>query len=319
MGLEVIGQEPEKARLPVTVRGSSDLVPIRYELPVPSAQIKSAVLLAGLHAAGETTVIERTPSRDHSERMLAHFGAALEVSELAGAGGEGEGGRAITVCGHAELVGREVRVPGDPSSAAFPVAAALIVPGSEVVVRGVLANPTRFGFYETLLEMGADLKIESKRTIAGEPIADITARSGPLRGVRVPAERAPSMIDEYPILAVLAAFAEGETRMEGLAELRVKECDRLAVTAEGLNAAGVEAGIEGDTLIVRGRGPNRVPGGARIATELDHRIAMAFLTLGLASRAPIVVDDIGMIATSFPNFLELMGGLGAELTPLEGD
>lgn len=304
MGLEVSEPGNGAVTLPLELRGSDDPIAISYELPVPSAQIKSAILLAGLHASGETTVIERQASRDHTERMLAHFGAGLRIDA------EGDGSRRITISGDGELCGREVTVPGDPSSAAFPLAAALIVPGSEVTARGVLTNPTRTGFYETLAEMGADIGFANERHEGGEPVADIRLRAGPLAAVRVPAERAPRMIDEYPVLAVVAAFADGETRMEGLAELRVKECDRLAVTVAGLKAAGVDAGIDGDTLVVRGG--RRVRGGARIATELDHRIAMAFLVLGLASDEPVVVDDVSMIATSFPGFRRMMQGLGAD-------
>ena len=254
-------------------------MPIEYELPVASAQVKSAVLLAGLHAAGRTTVIEREASRDHTERMLRYFGA--EVTTERG----DDGLTRISVTGQPELAGRDVSVPGDPSSAAFLTAAALLVPGSEVTVEGVLVNPTRTGFYLTLQEMGGNVSLRNAREEGGEPLADITVRASPLRGITVPAERAPSMIDEYPVLAVVAAFASGETRMQGLGELKVKESDRLAVTAAGLAANGVRAAVEGDALVVQGTG-DRVPGGGRVATHLDHRIAMAFLTLGLASEAP---------------------------------
>lgn len=300
MGLQVL---ENKDTLPLTIRGTSDLVPIEYELPVPSAQVKSAILLAGLAARGETTVIEKEPTRDHTERMLRYFGA--EIRSVA------ENGRTrITVKGHAELEGRDVVVPGDPSSAAFITAAALIVPGSEVTIEGVLVNPTRTGFYLTLQEMGADVEFLNTREEGGEPVADIRVRTSSLTGVRVPAERAPSMIDEYPILAVVAAFARGRTEMLGLAELKVKESDRLAATAAGLTANGVNAIAEGDTLIIEGTGA--VPrGGGTVATHLDHRIAMAFLTMGLASKEPVTVDDASMIATSFPEFRELMEGLGA--------
>ena len=300
MGLVVL--EGDKETLPLTLRGSTDLVPISYTLPVPSAQVKSAILLAGMQAAGATTVIEPEATRDHTERMLQHFGARLEIKP-AGAG------RAITVTGHAELAGRNVAVPGDPSSAAFLLAAAAIVPGSEVTVTGVLVNPTRTGFYTTLKEMGADIAFLTEREEGGEPIADIRVRHSRLKGVKVPASRAPSMIDEYPILSVVAAFAEWETRMEGLAELKVKESDRLAATAAGLTANGIPARVEGDTLIVAGG--KMVTGGGTVATHLDHRIAMAFLVLGLASERPVKVDDTAMIATSFPEFLGLMQGLGA--------
>ncbi|MFN3746099.1 MAG: 3-phosphoshikimate 1-carboxyvinyltransferase [Hyphomicrobiaceae bacterium] len=300
MGLEVVG---DRETLPLIVRGTDQLVPIEYELPVPSAQVKSAILLAGLHAAGETTVIEKEATRDHTERMLRYFGAEVRTEKSAG-------GTRITVKGDAELEGRAVTVPGDPSSAAFLVAAAVLVPDSDVTVEGILFNPTRTGFYQTLQEMGADITLLNMREEGGEPIADVRARGGAhLKGVRVPPGRAPSMIDEYPVLAAVAACAEGVTRMEGLSELKVKESDRLAATAAGLIASGVEAKVEGDTLIVTGSA--RVPGGGTVATHLDHRIAMAFLTLGLASEKPVTVDDSRMIATSFPEFRGLMEQLGA--------
>ena len=282
--------------------GTSSLVPIEYELPVPSAQVKSAILIAGLHAAGETTVVEAEPTRDHTERMLRYFGAAVRSETKAGR-------TRITIKGDAELTGRDVTVPGDPSSAAFVAAAALLVPGSDVTIEGVLTNPTRTGFYRTLREMGGNVHFLNEREEGGELVADIRVRYSRLRGVAVPAARAPSMIDEYPILAVVAAFAEGATRMEGLAELKVKESDRLAATAAGLKANGVAAGAEGDTLIVRGTA--HVLGGGTVATHLDHRIAMAFLTLGLAAERPVTVDDTTMVATSFPEFRALMQGLGA--------
>ncbi|WP_072386271.1 3-phosphoshikimate 1-carboxyvinyltransferase [Hyphomicrobium sp. CS1BSMeth3] len=300
MGLEVVD---DKETLPLTVRGSDQLVPMEYVLPVPSAQVKSAILLAGLHAAGETTVVEKEATRDHTERMLRYFGAEVRTQKTAN-------GTRITVKGDAELEGRPVTVPGDPSSAAFLIAAAVLVPDSDVTVEGILYNPTRTGFYKTLQEMGADITLLNMREEGGEPIADVRARGGKrLKGVRVPPERAPSMIDEYPVLAAVAAFAKGATRMEGLAELKVKESDRLAATAAGLAANGVEAKIEGDTLIVTGS--KSVPGGGTVATHLDHRIAMAFLTLGLVSEKPVTVDDSRMIATSFPEFRGLMEQLGA--------
>lgn len=303
MGLEVLGDGGD--RLPLTVRGSADLLPFEYELPVPSAQVKSAILLAGLHAAGETTVIEKEPTRDHTERMLRFFGADVTATA------DHEGRTRITVKGNATLEGREVHVPADPSSAAFLAAAAVIVPGSDVTITGVLVNPTRTGFYETLREMGADVTLVNQRDEGGEPIADIRARFSALKGVTVPAERAPSMIDEYPMLACVAAFATGETVMQGLAELRVKESDRLAATAAGLEANGVATTIEGDTLKVHGTG-GPVPGGGTVETHLDHRIAMAFLTMGLATEKPVTVDDTAIIATSFPEFIGLMQSLGAE-------
>jgi len=303
MGLQVL--EGDQDTLPLTLKGSTDLIPIVYTLPVPSAQVKSAILIAGMQSAGMTTVIEPEATRDHTERMLRHFGAGVAV-RAAGAG------RAITVTGHAELQGRDVIVPGDPSSAAFLLAAAAIVPGSEVTVSHVLVNPTRTGFYKTLQEMGADIAFLDAREEGGEPVADIRLRHARLRGVEVPAERAPSMIDEYPILSVVAAFAEGETRMQGLAELKVKESDRLAATAAGLAVNGIAAKVDGDTLTVTGG--RTVAGGGTVATHMDHRIAMAFLVLGLAADRPVSVDDTAMIATSFPAFLGLMEGLGARFS-----
>jgi len=301
MGLQVEG---ERDTLPLTVQGTQDLVPIVYDLAVPSAQVKSSILLAGLHAPGRTTVVEPLPTRDHTERMLGFFGAELKVEDRA------DGARAVTVCGDAELTGADLAVPGDPSSAAFLVAAALICPGSEVVIENMLMNPTRTGFLETLREMGADLEVLDLRETGGELAGDLRVKAGALKGVRVPPERAPSMIDEYPVLAVVAAFAEGETHMAGLAELKVKESDRLAATAAGLTACGVEVRIEADDLIVRGAGT--VKGGGRVETHMDHRLAMAFLTLGLGAQEPVTVDDVAMIATSFPGFVALMSGLGAE-------
>jgi 3-phosphoshikimate 1-carboxyvinyltransferase len=292
----------DRDTLPLTVEGSSHLVPIEYVLPVPSAQVKSAILIAGLMAAGETTVVEKEPTRDHTERMLRYFGADVQTEVK-------DGLTRITAHGEAELEGRDVVVPGDPSSAAFLICAALLVPGSDVTVEGVLVNETRTGLYTTLREMGADITFINSREEGGEPIADIRARHSRLKGVHVPAGRAPSMIDEYPVLAAIAGFAEGETRMDGLAELKVKESDRLAATAAGLTANGVGATVDGDTLIVHGTG--RVAGGGSVATHLDHRIAMAFLTMGLASDKPVTVDDTAMIATSFPEFRGLMERLGA--------
>ncbi|MFQ5625106.1 MAG: 3-phosphoshikimate 1-carboxyvinyltransferase [Methyloligellaceae bacterium] len=301
MGLNVEGEDDT---LPLALTGTSDLLPIEYELPVPSAQVKSAVLLAGLHAPGKTTVIENQPTRDHTERMLRHFGAQLSIRE--------DGSRtAITVTGDAELAGKDVTVPGDPSSAAFLAASALVTQGSQITIEGVLVNPTRTGFYDTLREMGANLDFTNLRDQCGEPVADIRVVSGPLTGVRVPAKRAPSMIDEYPVLAAVAAFARGETRMEGLSELRVKESDRLACTLAGLTACGVEAQAGDDWLAVRGSGA--VAGDARIETHMDHRIAMSFLVMGLGAEAPVTIGDAGIIATSFPDFAKLMRGLGAQI------
>jgi len=302
MGLSL--DDEARTTFPLTIRGTPDLVPIVYSLPVASAQVKSAVLLAGLHAPGRTTVIEPIPTRDHTERMLTHFGAELSVKD------EDDGRRAVTVRGDAELTGATITIPGDPSSAAFAIAAALMCEGSDVVLEGVLMNPTRTGFLDTVRDMGGDVELLDLRLEGGEPAADLRVWASALRGVEVPPERAPSMIDEYPVLAVLAAFAQGETRMRGLAELRVKESDRLAATAAGLMACGVETGIEGDDLIVMGKGS--APGGGLVEAQLDHRIAMAFLTLGLGAEQPVTVDDIGMIATSFPAFVPLMTKLGAQ-------
>ncbi|MBL8669610.1 MAG: 3-phosphoshikimate 1-carboxyvinyltransferase [Alphaproteobacteria bacterium] len=292
-------------RLPMAVTGTAEPVPIAYRLPVPSAQVKSAVLLAGLNAPGRTTVIEAEATRDHTERMLRHFGASVSVSRAAD-------GTTIVLEGQPELRARDVVVPGDPSSAAFPAVAGLIVAGSEVRLKGVGINALRTGLFDTLREMGAAIAHESLREEGGEPVADLAIRAGKLKGITVPASRAPSMIDEYPILAVAAACAEGRTVMHGLAELRVKESDRLSAMATGLAACGAQVVVDGDTLIVEGRGrPPR--GGATIATALDHRIAMSFLVLGLVTDAPVTIDDSGPIATSFPDFVPLMRGLGADI------
>ena len=293
-------------RLPVRLQGARDPIPIEYEAPVPSAQLKSAVLLAGLAAPGATTVIEREATRDHTEKMLAHFGADVRVEPL------GEHGRRVTLIGQPELMAAPVVVPADPSSAAFPLVAALIVPGSEIVLDGVMLNPLRAGLLTTLGEMGADIEVLERRNEGGEDVADLRVRSSDLKGVEVPPERAPTMIDEYPILAVAAAFAEGTTRMRGLKELRVKESDRLAATAALLRANGVEVEIDGDDLIVHGRG--RPPGGGLVKTHMDHRIAMSALVMGTASEKPVQVDDAAFIATSFPGFVEMMRRLGSELS-----
>ncbi|HEX5454790.1 MAG TPA: 3-phosphoshikimate 1-carboxyvinyltransferase [Stellaceae bacterium] len=296
----------EGGLLPLAVTGATDPVPIEYRLPVPSAQVKSAVLLAGLNTPGLTSVIETEPSRDHTERMLGHFGADIAIEDLPG------GGRRIVVAGQPELAAAPVAVPGDPSSAAFPLVAALLVPGSEVTIANVGLNPSRIGLIASLREMGADIVCENAREAGGEPVADLVVRAGRLTGTEIPAARAPSMIDEYPVLAVAAACAQGRTVMRGLAELRVKESDRLTGIAEGLRQCGAKVAIEGDDLIVEGDA--RPPaGGATIATRLDHRIAMAFLVLGLASREPVRIDDLRPIATSFPDFLTLMRQLGADL------
>jgi len=308
MGLDVIARSGD--RLPLTIRGADAAVPITYRVPVPSAQVKSAVLLAGLNAPGITTVIEPVATRDHSERMLTGFGAALEIGE----GPDGE--RIIRLQGRPALKAQPVTVPGDPSSSAFPIVAGLIVPGSELVVENVMLNPTRIGLIETLLEMNADLAIENRRVSGGEEVGDVKVRASRLKGVRVPAARAPSMIDEYPALAVAAAFADGETLMEGLGELRVKESDRLALVARGLAGNGVDAEEGPDWLRVRG---GRVVGGGFVETGLDHRIAMSFLVMGLAAQRAVTVDDGAMIATSFPDFTEVMGGLGGRLAPIEAE
>lgn len=299
-------------RLPMTLTGAANPVPVRYTVPVPSAQVKSAVLLAGLNAPGETVVIEAEATRDHSERMLAGFGAELTVTPSSE-------GNVITLTGQPELRAQKIVVPRDPSSAAFPVAVGLIVPGSDVLVPGIGLNPTRAGLFTTLQEMGADLVFENPREEGGEPVADLRARfSDAMHGIDVPPERAPSMIDEFPILSVIAANATGRTVMRGVKELRVKESDRIDAMARGLEACGVTIEEDEDTLIVHGLGAGGVPGGATCASHLDHRIAMSFLCCGLAAKAPISVDDGGPIATSFPIFEGLMAQLGAriERTPV---
>jgi 3-phosphoshikimate 1-carboxyvinyltransferase len=305
MGARWLGRD--KNRLPITVKGGG-LKPLSYRLPVASAQVKSAILLAGLNADGLVEVIEPEATRDHTERMLRAYGALVEISDEAD-------GRHIRLQGGQSLIGCEVKVPGDPSSAAFPLVAALITPGSQVTVRGVLLNPLRTGLFDTLIEMGADLVITHRREESGESVGDLTARYSPLHGVEVPAERAPSMIDEYPILAVAAAFAEGRTAMQGIGELRVKESDRIALMAAGLQACGVAVDEQRDSLTVIGvaRANHPVRGGARVITHGDHRIAMSHLVLGLAAQRPVDVDEPGMIATSFPGFVALMASLGAEI------
>ena len=290
-------------RLPATIRGPEVRIPIEYRLPVPSAQVKSAVLLAGLNVAGTTTVIEPVPTRDHTERMLAAFGAAIET-EI----GE-DGTRTIRLEGGRDLKPQAIVVPGDPSSAAFPIVAALIVEGSDMTIENVLLNPTRTGLIETLIEMGGDISIDNRRNVGGEEVGDIRVRSNRLKGVTVPASRAPSMIDEYPILAVAAAFAEGDTLMEGIGEMRVKESDRVAAIAAGLAANGVQVEEGPESLLVKG-GSAEI-GGGTVATHLDHRIAMSFLVLGLAAGKPVTIDDATPIATSFPAFQDMMAGLGA--------
>ena len=295
-------------RMPLAIVGTDEMVPIEYRLPVASAQVKSAILLAGLNTAGETTVIEPEATRDHTERMLRYFGAEVRVTPAE------EGGKRITVVGWPELKGRDIVVPGDPSSAAFAVVAAAIRPGSDITIENVGVNPLRAGLFQTLRDMGADIAFENARDVGGEPVADIRVKGGVLSGVEVPAERAPSMIDEYPILAIAAACAQGTTRMQGLAELRAKESDRLASVAAGLRANGVRHEVGDAELIVHGTGLAPA-GGGLVKTHLDHRIAMSFLVLGLASREPVAVDDASPIDTSFPGFATLMNGLGAQIEP----
>jgi 3-phosphoshikimate 1-carboxyvinyltransferase len=305
MGARVI-EQAEGGRLPLTLQGARDPIPITYESPVPSAQLKSAVLLAGLAAPGETTVIEVEATRDHTERMLKHFGAKVTSKPM------GEHGRRITLVGQPELEPANVVVPADPSSAAFPLVAALLVPGSDITLEAVMTNPLRTGLYTTLKEMGAKIETLATRDDGGEEVADLRVTACALKGVDVPGERAPSMIDEYPILAVAASFAEGVTRMRGLKELRVKESDRLEATAAMLRANGVTVDIDGDDMIVTGN--TAVAGGGDVVTHMDHRIAMAALVMGLASDNPVRIDDSAFIATSFPGFVELMRALGADLS-----
>ncbi|MDU6833437.1 MAG: 3-phosphoshikimate 1-carboxyvinyltransferase, partial [Bradyrhizobium sp.] len=306
--LELIGAKvtasAEGGKLPLTLQGASNPVPVVYRTPVASAQIKSAVLLAGLAAPGVTTVIEQEASRDHTELMLKHFGAEIVTTP------EGTHGRRIALTGQPELHGAPVIVPADPSSAAFPLVAALIVNGSDLVLSDVMTNPLRTGLFATLREMGASIEEDDVRGDAGEPMARLRVRASKLRGVEVPPERAPSMIDEYLVLAVAAAYAEGTTIMRGLHELRVKESDRLEATAAMLRVNGVKVEISDDDLIVEGRG--HVPGGGLVATHMDHRIAMSALVMGLASDKPVKVDDTAFIATSFPDFVPLMCKAGAD-------
>jgi 3-phosphoshikimate 1-carboxyvinyltransferase len=299
-----VGASGEGGRLPLTLNGARDPLPILYRTPVASAQIKSAVLLAGLAAPGITTVIETEASRDHTELMLRHFGAQIDSTR------EGSHGRKIALTGQPELRGAKVIVPADPSSAAFPIVAALIVEGSDLILSDVMTNPLRTGLFTTLREMGASIEESQFRGDAGEPMAQFRVRASKLRGVEVPPERAPSMIDEYLVLAVAAAFAEGTTIMRGLQELRVKESDRLEATAAMLRVNGVKVEIVGDDLIVEGNG--HVAGGGLVATHMDHRIAMSALVMGLAADKPVKVDDTAFIATSFPDFIPMMRGLGAE-------
>ena len=299
-GAESVGRSG--GRLPLTLVGAADPVPVRYHTPMPSAQVKSAVLLAGLNVRGDTVVIEQEATRDHTERMLAGFGAEISTEVT-------EEGRVITLKGQPELTGQVIAVPRDPSSAAFPVVAALLVEGSEVLVPNIGQNPTRNGLFTTLIEMGADIVFENERIEGGEPVADLRVRHSALKGVEVPPERAASMIDEYPILAALAATAEGPTIMRGVKELRVKESDRIDAMARGLEANGVTVEEGEDFLIVHGA--DKVPGGGLCKTHLDHRIAMSFMCLGMAAEKPVKIDDAGAIETSFPDFLPLMERLGA--------
>lgn len=298
----------EGGRLPLAITGAREALALDYRVPVPSAQVKSAVLLCGLNAAGITRVEEPEATRDHSENMLRHFGATVRV-EVAGAG------RVIELQGQPELKAADVIVPGDPSSAAFPVVAGLLVPGSRLSVPGVGLNPLRAGLFDCLTEMGAGIVVQNRRLEGGEPVGDLEVSAGTLTAIDVPAERAPSMIDEYPILAVAAACARGTTRMRGLKELRVKESDRLSATAAMLTANGVKVEIEGDDMIVHGTGAPPA-GGGTVATHMDHRIAMSALVLGLASASPVIADDAAFIETSFPRFIALMAGLGAVFEPV---
>ena len=305
-GAQAVGRAG--GRLPMTIVGAANPVPVRYVVPVPSAQVKSAVLLAGLNAPGQTVVIEAEATRDHTERMLAGFGAEITVEQT-------EEGRVITLTGQPELRAQHVDVPRDPSSAAFPVCAALIVPGSDVLVPGIGLNPTRAGLFTTLREMGADLTYENEREEGGEPVADLRARFSPdMKGIEVPPERAASMIDEYPVLSVVAAFAQGQTMMRGVKELRVKESDRIDAMAKGLRANCIEVDEGPDWWAVTGLGQGNVPGGATCASQLDHRIAMSFMILGMAANSPVHVDDAAPITTSFPIFEPLMAQLGAKVT-----
>jgi 3-phosphoshikimate 1-carboxyvinyltransferase len=291
-------------RLPLAVKGAAQALPIEYELPVASAQVKSAILLAGLNAAGQTLVREPAPTRDHTENMLRHFGARIAVEQVGA-------GRVIRLAGQPELIAAEVIVPGDPSSAAFPLVAALLVPGSQIILEGVGLNPLRAGIIASLREMGAAIEVVAPRSEGGEPVGDLLITAGELTAADIPAERAPSMIDEYPVLAVAAACARGTSRFRGLHVLRVKQSDRLSATAALLAVNGVACEIEGDDLIIHGGAP---PGGGLVATQMDHRLAMSALVLGLVTAAPVTVDDGSFIETSFPGFAALMNRLGAAIT-----
>tara|TARA_Y100001936_G_scaffold251589_1_gene308101 strand:+ start:614 stop:1942 length:1329 start_codon:yes stop_codon:yes gene_type:complete len=304
MGTRIIARQNNK--MPLTIMGTRMALPIGYSLPVPSAQIKSAILLAGLNVPGETSVIESWPSRDHTELMLQHFGAKVNIND------DSKFKRVITLRGQPELEGKKITIPGDPSSAAFLIVAALITQNSEITIHDVCINPLRIGLITTLKEMGANITIGNSRIEAGEPVADLIVRSSKLNGVVVPAERAPTMIDEYPILAIAASNAIGTTCMQGLAELRVKESDRLTAITDGLRACGVNVNTDKDNLIVNGTKKN-IKGGATVETRMDHRIAMSFLVLGLNAKNPIAVDDDKHISTSFPSFVSIMNDLGAQI------
>jgi 3-phosphoshikimate 1-carboxyvinyltransferase len=306
MGVQVLSRAGDL--LPLSMKGPDLLIPIEYRVPVPSAQVKSAVLFAGLNAPGTTTVIETIATRDHTEKMLAGFGAGIEVEKV-------EGGVAIRLEGRRDLKCQSIVVPGDPSSAAFLIVAALVVPGSDVTVEGVLLNPMRVGLIDTLLEMGGDIAIENRRTVGGETVGDIRVKASRLKAVSVPPERAPAMIDEYPVLAIAAAFAEGETVMNGIGEMRVKESDRIATMVAGLKANGIEVRDGPEMMAVTG-GAKEI-GGGTVKTHLDHRIAMSFLVLGLAGQKPVAVDDAAPILTSFPEFETVLTQFGARFEPAE--
>lgn len=306
MGVQVLAEE-EGGRLPITLQGPWQTAPIEYHVPVPSAQVKSAVLFAGLNTPGITTVVEPHLTRDHTEKMLKGFGAELDVDTAK------NGERRISVLGQGKLIGQEVTVPADPSSAAFPLVAALIVEGSEITLPDVMLNEARVGLIDTLIEMGGDIQIINKRNSGGEEIGDLIVKSSELKGITVPAQRAASMIDEYPVLAIASAFAKGETTMLGLHELRVKESDRLAAVARGLEANGVPCEEGEDWLKVQGRPDGKGLGGGTVTTHLDHRIAMSFLVMGMASEKPVSVDDGSVMETSFPGFVSLMNRLGGDV------
>jgi len=311
MGADIQARETSdhKSCLPLTVRGLCPAIPIEYRLPVASAQVKSAILLAGLNTPGITRIIEPVLTRDHSETMLKGFGADIRVET------DTEGCRVISLTGEAELQPQKIKVPGDPSSAAFMVVAALIVPGSDIIIENVGINPTRAGLFEVLRNMGGDIRLKKQRTVGGEPVADIHVKHSPLTGIDVPANIAPSMIDEFPILFVAAAMANGETTTRGLHELRVKESDRLSQMAKGLELLGVKLTEKDDGLVIEGSGGKPLPGGRNkpvIETALDHRIAMSFAVAAMVTRAGISIDDISPVETSFPGFQDLMTSLASQ-------